>query len=138
MLLDNEIRKDLKKHRDVETGKSLSLPNRTEAGILDLINFFVAANVQIDQKFEENALSLTSRLSSEHFITLADLCNKRQQGSCLWVFENQHFKQWLLGSRRTLYCIGPRKLFAQSVHNLILHELTRPLSLAGAGKTFLS
>ncbi|KAJ6152950.1 hypothetical protein N7497_007269 [Penicillium chrysogenum] len=93
MLLDNEIRKDLKKHRDVET-----------------------ANVQIDQKFEENALSLTSRLSSEHFIILADLCNRRQQGSCLWVFENQHFKQWLLGACRTLYCIGP----------------------PGAGKTFLS
>lgn len=102
------------------------MPNRTKAGILDLINFFVAANVQIDQKFEENALSLTSRLSSEHFITLADLCNKRQQGSCLWVFENQHFKQWLLGSCRTLYCIGPRKLLVPRLHNRIFRALTCP------------
>ncbi|KAJ5294285.1 hypothetical protein N7508_009106 [Penicillium antarcticum] len=92
-LLDKTIRKDLKVHRDVET-----------------------ANVKIDLQFEEDALSLTSRLSSEHFITLADLCNKRQQGSCSWIFSNSNFKLWLLGSSRTLYCMGP----------------------PGAGKTFLS
>ncbi|KAJ5980250.1 hypothetical protein N7481_007548, partial [Penicillium waksmanii] len=92
-LLDNEIRSDLKSHREVET-----------------------ANLNVDLQFEEDSLSLTSRLSSEHFITLADLCNRRQQGTCTWVFENRHFKQWLLGGFRTLYCIGP----------------------PGAGKTFMS
>lgn len=69
-----------------------------------------SANLNVDLQFEEDALTLTSRLSSEHFITLADLCNRRQQGTCTWILENRHFKQWLLGGFRTLYCIGPRKI----------------------------
>ncbi|KAJ6104675.1 hypothetical protein N7523_010995 [Penicillium sp. IBT 18751x] len=92
-LLDKDIRVSLKRHREIET-----------------------ANLKVDLQFEEDTLTLTSRLSSEHFITLADLCNRRQQGSCSWIFENAHFKQWLFGSFRTLYCVGP----------------------PGAGKTFLS
>ncbi|KAJ5682003.1 uncharacterized protein N7477_001943 [Penicillium maclennaniae] len=92
-LLDKEIRRSLKRHREVES-----------------------ANLEVDQKFEEDTLNLTSRVSSKHFITLADLCNRRQQGSCSWIFENSNFKQWLFGSSRTLYCVGP----------------------PGAGKTFLS
>ncbi|KAJ6095512.1 hypothetical protein N7486_006258 [Penicillium sp. IBT 16267x] len=92
-LLDKQIRGDLKRHRDVET-----------------------SGLKNDQQFEDETLGLTSRLSSEHFITLADLCNRRQQGSCSWIFENSNFKQWLIGGFRTLYCVGP----------------------PGAGKTFLS
>ncbi|KAJ5759050.1 hypothetical protein N7520_006206 [Penicillium odoratum] len=92
-MLDRQIRSDLKRHRDVET-----------------------SGLKNDQQFEDDTLSLTSRLSSEQFITLADLCNRRQQGSCSWIFENSNFRQWLIGGYRTLYCIGP----------------------PGAGKTFLS
>ncbi|KAJ5436129.1 hypothetical protein N7445_007014 [Penicillium cf. griseofulvum] len=112
--LDNEIRKDLKTHRDVET-----------------------ANVQIDKQFEERALSLTSRLSSEHFITLADLCNKRQQGSCLWVFENQHFKQWLLGGCRTLYCIGPPGAGKTYLSSAIIDHLQRTFTSPDVATVFV-
>ncbi|KAJ5175056.1 uncharacterized protein N7482_000933 [Penicillium canariense] len=92
-LLDKEIRDSLKMHREVDT-----------------------ANLKVGLQFEDDALNLTSRLSSEHYIALADLCNRRQQGSCSWIFDNSSFKQWLFGAVRTLYCIGP----------------------PGAGKTFLS
>jgi hypothetical protein len=70
---------------------------------------YAIANLKVDLQFEEDSLSLTSRLSSEHFMTLADLCNRRQPGSCSWIFENSNFKQWLFGSVRTLYCVGPRE-----------------------------
>ncbi|KAJ5610667.1 hypothetical protein N7510_007386 [Penicillium lagena] len=66
-----------------------------------------AAHSPVDFQLEEEAFSLSSGLASAHFIKLADLCNRRQQGSCAWIFENVHFKQWLLGYFRTLYCIGP-------------------------------
>ncbi|KAJ5311725.1 hypothetical protein N7476_007585 [Penicillium atrosanguineum] len=89
-------------------------PDSEERGLLD--NEIRGSLKKHREKFEEHTLNLTSRLSSEHFITLADLCNRRQQGSCSWIFENSHFKQWLFGSSRTLYCVGP----------------------PGAGKTFLS
>lgn len=66
-----------------------------------------------DIQFEEETLNLASRLASEHFITLADLCNRRQQGTSSWVLENQNFKQWLIGGFRSLYCVGPRKFSRQ-------------------------
>ncbi|EAW11191.1 NACHT and Ankyrin domain protein [Aspergillus clavatus NRRL 1] len=90
--LNRTIRNSLKMCRDVESGP------------------------KVDLQFEEDALGLTSRLASENFITLADLCNRRLQGTCRWIFDEAQYKQWLLASFRTLYCVGP----------------------PGAGKTFLS
>ncbi|KAF9893577.1 hypothetical protein FE257_010889 [Aspergillus nanangensis] len=90
--LDSDIRKSLKLSREVESGP------------------------KDDLQFEEDALGITSKLSTDHFIALADLCNRRLQGTCRWIFKNREYKKWLLGSFKTLYCVGP----------------------AGAGKTFLS
>ncbi|GKZ69196.1 hypothetical protein AnigIFM50267_004383 [Aspergillus niger] len=70
----------------------------------------------VDLQFEEDALGITSRLCSEQFIGLADLCNRRLKGSCNWFFDHTEYRRWLLGSFKTLYCVGP----------------------PGAGKTFLS
>ncbi|KAF7714801.1 Uncharacterized protein PECH_008034 [Penicillium ucsense] len=67
-LVDKRIRDSLRMHSEVDT-----------------------SNLKADSKFEEESLSLTSRLSG-------------------------NFKQWLFGSLRTLYCVGP----------------------PGVGKTFLS
>ncbi|KAL2215462.1 NACHT and ankyrin domain protein [Thermoascus aurantiacus ATCC 26904] len=74
------------------------------------------ANVKRNIRYEDDVLGVPDRLLSEDFITLADLCNRRQQGTCQWFLRNDKYKQWLLGSFRTLYCLGP----------------------PGAGKTFLS
>ncbi|PYI32322.1 hypothetical protein BP00DRAFT_160003 [Aspergillus indologenus CBS 114.80] len=90
--LDQEIRYILKLSQDLDCGP------------------------KVDLKFEENALGLTSQLCSEQFIILADLCNRRLQNSCRWIFDNGEYRRWLLGSFKTLYCVGP----------------------PGAGKTFLS
>ncbi|RAK92185.1 hypothetical protein BO79DRAFT_62527 [Aspergillus costaricaensis CBS 115574] len=70
----------------------------------------------VDLQFEEDALGITSRLCSEQFIGLADLCNRRLKGSCNWFFDHTEYRRWLLGTFKTLYCVGP----------------------PGAGKTFLS
>lgn len=67
---------------------------------------------KVDLQFEEDALGLTSKLSSEHFIALADLCNRRLQGTCRWIFSDREYKRWLLGAFKTLYCVGPRKFIA--------------------------
>ncbi|KAL4804832.1 hypothetical protein BDV18DRAFT_28162 [Aspergillus unguis] len=90
--LDKKIRTSLKSWREVESGP------------------------KVDLQFEEHVLGLTSQLASEHFITLADLCNRRLQGTGQWIFDNDEYKRWLLGSKKTIYCVGP----------------------AGVGKTFLS
>ncbi|KAJ5163243.1 uncharacterized protein N7500_005073 [Penicillium coprophilum] len=59
---------------------------------------------------------ITSRVTTQGFMRLADLCNRRHDGTCEWIFDNDTYTQWLFGCSRTLYCIGP----------------------AGAGKTFLA
>ncbi|KAL4885900.1 ankyrin repeat-containing domain protein [Aspergillus karnatakaensis] len=76
----------------------------------------VESGPKVDLQFEESILGVTSQLASEHFITLADLCNRRLQGTGRWIFDHEEYKQWLLGYSKTLYCVGP----------------------PGAGKTFLS
>lgn len=63
----------------------------------------------VDLQFEEDALGITSRLCSEQFIGLADLCNRRLKGSCNWFFDHTEYRRWLLGTFKTLYCVGPRE-----------------------------
>ncbi|KAH8700290.1 ankyrin repeat-containing domain protein [Talaromyces proteolyticus] len=67
-------------------------------------------------KYDEAIISSTDRVAAENFITLGDLCNRRQPGTCQWIFNHHKYSQWLQGSFRTLYCLGS----------------------AGIGKTFLS
>ncbi|KAJ5430099.1 hypothetical protein N7491_007115 [Penicillium cf. griseofulvum] len=59
---------------------------------------------------------ITSLVTTQSFMRLADLCNRRHDGTCEWIFDNDTYTQWLFGCSRTLYCVGP----------------------AGAGKTFLA
>ncbi|RMZ47393.1 NACHT and Ankyrin domain protein [Aspergillus flavus] len=92
LFLDREIRNSLRASQEVETGP------------------------KVDLQFEDEALSMTSRVSSEHFMRLADLCNRRLKETCQWIFSHSEYRRWLLGSFKTLYCVGP----------------------PGAGKTFLS
>lgn len=67
-----------------------------------------AASVNLDHQFADDALNTASELSAEQYIALADLCNRRQQGTCRWILESSQYQEWLLGSFRTLYCFGPR------------------------------
>ncbi|KAL1989132.1 hypothetical protein VTN96DRAFT_3679 [Rasamsonia emersonii] len=90
---DQDIRGCLRRHHEIES-----------------------ANLQYNLQYEDDILVQTDRLASENFITLADLCNRRQRGSCRWILEDPTYKQWLHGAFRSLYCLGP----------------------AGVGKTFLS
>ncbi|KAJ5694499.1 hypothetical protein N7536_004911 [Penicillium majusculum] len=64
----------------------------------------------------EDYHNITSRMTTKSFMRLADLCNRRQKGTCEWIFNNDTYTKWLFGCSRTLYCVGP----------------------AGAGKTFLA
>ncbi|KAL3466508.1 hypothetical protein BJX64DRAFT_230426 [Aspergillus heterothallicus] len=89
--LDRRIRFALTAARDVESGP------------------------QPDIQLDERVLGTTNRLTSEHFVTLADLCKRRSQGTGQWVFDHEEYKRWLLGSFKTLYCVGPRK--ASNFHN---------------------
>ncbi|KAI9924577.1 hypothetical protein MW887_006850 [Aspergillus wentii] len=66
--------------------------------------------------YEDDFHNITSPVSTRNFITLADMCNRRQQGTCQWIFDEEKYKSWLFGCSRSLYFIGP----------------------AGAGKTFLA
>ncbi|KAJ5095894.1 hypothetical protein NUU61_005250 [Penicillium alfredii] len=74
-LLDKEVRNKLKSYRDVE-----------------------AASLKLDLQFEEDALGLTSRLSMDHFITLADLCHRRQKGTYSNLFSAGAGKTFLSSS----------------------------------------
>ncbi|KAL3477923.1 hypothetical protein BJX99DRAFT_225080 [Aspergillus californicus] len=76
----------------------------------------VESGPKVDLEFEERVLGIASQLASKNFITLADLCNRRLQGTGQWIFDDSQYRQWLLGTIKTLYFVG----------------------LAGAGKTFLS
>jgi hypothetical protein len=68
---------------------------------------FIAVDHKYNLKYEDDILVRTDRLASGNFITLADLCNRRQRGSCRWISENDKYKQWLQGTFRSLYCLGP-------------------------------
>jgi hypothetical protein len=59
--------------------------------------------------YDENIMSSTDRIAADNFITLADLCNRRQRGTCQWIFNHHRYQQWLQGSFRTLYCLGSGK-----------------------------
>ncbi|KAJ6007800.1 hypothetical protein N7540_011776 [Penicillium herquei] len=59
---------------------------------------------------------ITSRYTTKSFMRLADLCNRRQKGTCEWIFDNEFYTNWLFGCFRSLYFVGP----------------------AGTGKTFLA
>jgi hypothetical protein len=48
-------------------------------------------------------------------MVLADLCNRRLKESCQWIFNNSEYRRWLLGSFKTLYCVGPRKILSTSM-----------------------
>jgi hypothetical protein len=64
---------------------------------------------KVDLQFEDRVLGITSQLTTENFIMLADLCNRRLKGTGQWIFDDEQYKRWLLGSTKTLYCVGPRK-----------------------------
>ncbi|KAL4761473.1 NACHT and Ankyrin domain protein [Aspergillus foveolatus] len=76
----------------------------------------VESGPKVDLQFEDRVLGITSQLTTENFIMLADLCNRRLKGTGQWIFDDEQYKRWLLGSTKTLYCVGP----------------------PGAGKTFLA
>ncbi|RDW69089.1 NACHT and Ankyrin domain protein [Aspergillus mulundensis] len=71
---------------------------------------------KVNLQFEDRILGITSQLTTENFIMLADLYNRRLKGTGQWIFDDEQYKRWLLGGTKTLYCVGP----------------------PGAGKTFLS
>lgn len=77
----------------------------------EVSNFIFLSGIgpSIDPQLEERALGIASRLASQHFITLADLCNRRMKGSGGWIFDDEEYNRWLLGSTKTLYCVGPRE-----------------------------
>lgn len=62
-------------------------------------------------KYEDDVMRTADRLSAENFLTLADLCNRRQHGSCQWILDNPQYRQWSQGSFRSLYCLGPGMLY---------------------------
>ncbi|KAF7175891.1 hypothetical protein CNMCM7691_000423 [Aspergillus felis] len=111
--LDREIRNNLRMCQDVESGP------------------------KVDLQFEEDALGITSRLASEHFITLADLCNRRLQGTCRWIFDNPQYKQWLLGSFRTLYCVGPPGAGKTFISSVIIDSLQRTFTSPDVATVFI-
>ncbi|KAG2025703.1 hypothetical protein GB937_002424 [Aspergillus fischeri] len=111
--LEREIRDNLRMCRDVDSGP------------------------KVDLQFEEDALGMTSRLSSEHFITLADLCNRRLQGTCRWIFDNPQYKQWLLGCFRTLYCVGPPGAGKTFISSAIIDSLQRTFPSPDVATVFI-
>ncbi|RAL11394.1 NACHT and Ankyrin domain protein [Aspergillus homomorphus CBS 101889] len=60
--------------------------------------------------------NITRPITSKNVIRLTEMCSRREKGTAQWIFEEERYKDWLFGSFRTLYCVGP----------------------AGAGKTFLA
>lgn len=102
--LDEEIRECLRACREVDSGKfSGSFVSEIA------LNLAAWKEPKVDRKFEEKILGLTSQLCSEQFIALADLCNRRLQGTCQWIFDDSQYRRWLLGSFKTLYFAGPRE-----------------------------
>ncbi|KAL4963320.1 NACHT and Ankyrin domain protein [Aspergillus stella-maris] len=61
----------------------------------------VESGPKLDTEFEERVLGISSQLASEHFITLADLCNRRLQGTGQWLFEDEEYERWLMGFSKT-------------------------------------
>ncbi|KAL3262636.1 hypothetical protein ABHI18_002599 [Aspergillus niger] len=59
---------------------------------------------------------ITSPVTSRNLMRFTGMCNRREQGTCQWIFQEESYKAWLFGSYRTLYFIGP----------------------AGSGKTFMA
>ena len=43
------------------------------------------------------------------FATQADVYRRRQAGTGQWLLESQEFKDWLNGTKETLWCPGIRK-----------------------------
>ncbi|KAL4990226.1 hypothetical protein BDW68DRAFT_44113 [Aspergillus falconensis] len=115
--LDKKIRASLKSWREVESG-ALKLP------IALLRSDVLRIGPKVDLQFEERVLGITSQLTTEHFITLADLCNRRLKGTGQWIFDDDQYKRWLLGSTKTLYCVGPRELpFQKRLGKILMWQL---------------
>lgn len=77
---------------------------------------------KIDVQLQERALGVASQLASEHFMTLADLCNRRLQGTGKWIFGVEDYKRWLMGSTKTLYCVGPREFYQNARTTLTCYK----------------
>ncbi|GFG22243.1 isoform 4 of ankyrin-2 [Aspergillus udagawae] len=81
-------------------------------------------------EYDGDFYNITGPISSKNFMSLADLCNKRQQGTCQWVFQEEKYKSWLFGAQRTLYCRGPpgagKTFLAASITDSLQRTFTTP------------
>ncbi|KAE8150772.1 hypothetical protein BDV25DRAFT_106340 [Aspergillus avenaceus] len=111
--LDRTIRNSLRANREVESGP------------------------KVDLQFEEDALGITSGLSAENFIVLADLCNRRLKGTCQWIFDHSEYRRWLLGSFKTLYCVGPPGAGKTFVSSVVIDSLQRTFTTPDVATIFV-
>ncbi|KKK22567.1 hypothetical protein AOCH_004771 [Aspergillus ochraceoroseus] len=113
LFLDRKIRASLRLWRETESGP------------------------KVDLQFEERILGFTSQLASENFITLADLCNRRLKGTGQWIFDDDQYKQWLLGSMKTLYCVGPPGVGKTFLSAAIIDSLQRTFTSSDVASIFI-
>ncbi|KAF5860920.1 hypothetical protein ETB97_000899 [Aspergillus alliaceus] len=111
--LERAIRNSLRASREVESGP------------------------KVDLQFEEDALGITSQLSSENFIVLADLCHRRLKGTCQWVFDDNKYRCWLLSSFKTLYCVGPPGAGKTFLSSVIIDSLQRTFTTSDVATIFV-
>ncbi|KAH1278054.1 hypothetical protein KXX33_001670 [Aspergillus fumigatus] len=81
-------------------------------------------------EYDGDFYNITGPISSKNFMSLADLCNKRQQGTCQWIFQEEKYKSWLFGAQRVLYCRGPpgagKTFLAASITDSLQRTFTTP------------
>ncbi|QGA20373.1 hypothetical protein EYB26_008075 [Talaromyces marneffei] len=86
---------------------------------------------------EDEIFKSTDRSSAENFIALADLCNRRQHGSCQWILRHQRYRQWLHGSFRTLYCLGSAGIGKTFLSSTVIDSLQRTFTSPDVAIIFL-
>ncbi|GES61464.1 NACHT and Ankyrin domain protein [Aspergillus terreus] len=74
--------------------------------------------------------NITSPIVSRNAISLCNVSQQRQKGTCQWIFGEEKYKAWLFGTYRTLFCTGPagvgKTFLASSIIENIQNTFTSP------------
>lgn len=71
-----------------------------------LLTYEVSDSIRASTPNCDDFHHITSQMTTKGSMRLADLCNRRQKGTCEWIFDNEKYTDWLFGIRRNLYCVG--------------------------------